>query len=663
MDVVVQDGRAVDLSGNNEHPYTRGALCAKVNRSLDRVYAPDRLLFPVKRVGPKGPGATFERISWDEAIDTIVQKMRAAIAEHGPQSILPYSYSGTLGLYQGWGFDRRFAHLLGASRLDRTICEGAYIAAAHYLPDLYQGFPPEGLVESRLIIFWGNNPLNTGLHIWRWALEARRRGAKIISIDPYRSRTARVCDEHLFIRPGTDAALALAMMKVIVDEELVDHDYVDRYTFGFDQLVDRLHSHSLEDLAAACDVPVAKIRELARAYAQTRPAALRIGLGLQRCRGGAEAVRALACLPALTGAWSDAGGGFCSIGRAIANAHSPAQAARPDLAPPGTRLINMMRLAEHLLDPAFSPPLQVLYFYNTNIANLPDQNTVRRALRRPDLFVALHDLFLTDTADYADIVLPATTPLEHEDLVLSYGADHGSFSRPAIAPLGESKPSAEVFQLLGRALGVTEPALYVSAQEFTQEVLAKGQSAEAFFSQPFVSTIPEPDLRPRAHGGFSSPSGRFEFYSERMARDGLDPLPAFLPPFETLGNGPYPLNFLSRKHKDSLNSSYGHLPVMRDQEDKIRVLEMHPHDADARGLHDRDELRVFNARGEFRIRLQISTNVPPGTVATFWGWWDKLSGGRGVVNNVTSPAISVRGGGGTFYDCRVEAERWTGGAP
>ena len=242
MDVVVQDGRAVDLSGNNEHPYTRGALCAKVNRSLDRVYAPDRLLFPVKRVGPKGPGATFERISWDEAIDTIVQKMRAAIAEHGPQSILPYSYSGTLGLYQGWGFDRRFAHLLGASRLDRTICEGAYIAAAHYLPDLYQGFPPEGLVESRLIIFWGNNPLNTGLHIWRWALEARRRGAKIISIDPYRSRTARVCDEHLFIRPGTDAALALAMMKVIVDEELVDHDYVDRYTFGFDQLVDRLHS-------------------------------------------------------------------------------------------------------------------------------------------------------------------------------------------------------------------------------------------------------------------------------------------------------------------------------------------------------------------------------------------------------------------------------------
>jgi anaerobic selenocysteine-containing dehydrogenase len=337
------------------------------------------------------------------------------------------------------------------------------------------------------------------------------------------------------------------------------------------------------------------------------------------------------------------------------------KAMRFDLSPAGTREVNMVRLAEHLLDPSFDPPIKVIYNYNCNpAASLPDQPALRRALQRPDLFTVVHDLFLTDSADYADVVLPATSPLEHDDAVLAYGGDFGSFSRQAIAPLGEAKSNAEVFQLLGRALGLTEPALYVSAAELMAESLKKNVAIETFTSRPFMVTRAKPDLLPRATGGFHTPSGKFEFYCEKMARDGLDPLPAFVPPHETLGNGPYPLNFLPRKHKDSLNSSYGHLPVMRRQEQEARTLEMHPRDAQARELRDGEAVRVFNARGAFVLPVKISQNVPPGTVATFWGWWDKLADGKGNVNNVTSAALTDLGGGGTFYDCRVEVEQWDG---
>ena len=656
MDVAVEDGRASKITANKEHPFTRGALCAKVNKLLDRVYAPDRLLYPVRRVGPKGLGGAFERISWEKAIEAVAQKMHAAIALHGPQSILPYSYRGNNGVYQSNGIDRRFFHALGASTLARTICAGGLYGALAYA-DVFFGFAPEGLVESRLILFWASNPLNTGLHVWPLVQEAKRRGAKLIAIDPYRSRTARACDEHVCLRPSTDAALALGMMKVIEEEGLVDYEYVQNYTVGYELFAERLRSLSLAGLSQACNVPVAKIQDLARTFAQTRPAAVRMGIGIQRSGGGAAAVRAVACLPALTGAWRAVGGGLCTFGGAMFTAQNMGAAMRPDLSPPGTREVNMVRLAEHLLDPHYDPPIKVLYVYNCNpAASLPDQSTVRRALQRPDLFTVVHDMFLTDSADYADIVLPATSPLEHEDVVLAYGGDFGSFSRQAVEPLGEAKPNAEVFQLLGKALGITEPALYVSAQEFTAEVLKKGVSASEFVSQPFMQTRQKPDLLPRAQGGFHTPSGKFEFYCEKMARDGLDHLPAFVLPHETLGKGCYPLNFLPSKHKDSLNSSYGHLPVMRRQEKEARTLEMHLQDAEARGLRDGEEVRVFNDRGQFIIPLKVSTNVPLGTVATFWGWWDKLSGGKGNVNNVTSPALTDLGGGATFYDCRVEVE-------
>lgn len=660
MDVTVADGRAVKITANKEHPFTRGALCAKVNKFLDRVYAPDRLLYPVKRVGPKGPGARFERISWDEALKTVTTKMQEAVAAHGPQSILPYSYRGNNGVYQSNGIDRRFFHALGASTLARTICAGGLYGALAY-SDVFFGFAPAGLVESKLIIFWASNPLNTGLHVWPLVQEAKRRGAKLIVIDPYRSRTARMCDEHVFVRPGTDAALALGMMKVIEEDGLVDTDYVQQHTVGYELFAERLRSLSLAELSRACDVPTEKIQELARTFACTRPAAIRTGIGIQRCGGGAAAVRAVACLPAQTGAWREVGGGLCTFGGAMFTAQDMGKAMRFDLSPIGTREINMVRLAEHLLDPSFEPPIKVIYNYNCNpAASLPDQPALRRALQRPDLFMVVHDSFLTDSADYADVVLPATSPLEHEDTVLAYGGDFGGFSRQAIDPLGEAKSNAEVFQLLGKALGLTEPAVYVSAKELMAEALKKGLSADEFASRPFMLTRTTPDLVPRANGGFYTPSGKFEFYCEKMARDGLDPLPSFVPPHETLGNGPYPLNFLPRKHKDSLNSSYGHLPVMRRQEKEARALDMHPRDAAARGFTAGEEVRVFNARGAFIVPLKISENVPPGTVATFWGWWDKLSGGKGNVNNVTSAALTDLGGGGTFYDCRVEVERWDG---
>jgi len=657
IDVTVVEGRATRVAANKEHPFTRGALCAKVNKLLERVYAPDRLLHPVKRIGPKGTGARFERISWDEAIDTIAAKMKDAIAAHGPQSILPYSYRGNNGVYQSNGIDRRFFHALGASTLARTICAGGLYGALAY-GDVFFGFASEGLVESKLIIFWASNPLDTGLHLWPLVQEARRRGARLIAIDPYRSRTARACDEHVFLRPGTDAALALGMMKVIEEEGLVDTEYVQQHTVGYDLFAERLRSLSLAELACACDVAESKIQYLARLYAGTKPAAIRTGIGIQRCGGGAAAVRAVASLPAQTGAWREVGGGLCTFGGAMFGAQDMGRAMRVDLSPAGTREINMVRLAEHLLDPSFDPPIKVIYNYNCNpAASLPDQPVLRTALQRSDLFVAVHDTFLTDTADYADIVLPATSPLEHEDAVLAYGGDFGGFSPQAIDPLGEAKSNAEVFQLLGRTLGLTEPAVYVTAAELMTEALTNRVAADQFTNRPYLKTRAAPDLLPRANGGFHTPSRKFEFYCEKMAKDGLDPLPTFVPPHETLSAGPYPLNFLPRKHKDSLNSSYGHLPVMRRQEQEAHTLEIHPSDAAARGLGDGTEVKVFNARGAFILPLKISRNVPPGTVATFWGWWDKLSGGRGTVNNVTSAKLTDLGGGGTFYDCRVEVER------
>lgn len=660
MDVTIEHGRAVKITANKDHPFTRGALCAKVNKLLDRVYAPDRLLTPVKRIGPKGPGAQFAPISWDEAITTISTKMRDAIEAHGPQAILPYSYRGNNGVYQGNGIDRRFFHALGASTLARTICAGGLYGALAY-SDVFQGYAPEGLVESKLIIFWASNPLNTGLHVWPLVQEAKRRGARLITIDPYRSRTARVCDEHIFLRPGTDAALALAMMKIIEEEGLADTAYLQQYAIGYDVFAERLRSLSLTELSQACEVSIGTIQELARAYATTQPATIRMGIGIQRCGGAAAAVRAVACLPTQTGAWRRVGGGMCNFWGAMFTAQDLNKAMRPDLSPSGTREINMVRLAEHLLDPALDPPIKVIYNYNCNpAASLPDQPALRRALQRPDLFTVVHDLFLTDSADYADIVLPATSALEQEDAVLAYGGDFGSFNRAVIEPQGEAKSNAEVFHLLGQALNIQEPAVYAAAAELVAEALRKNIPSRDFIEKPFLKTRSQPDLLPHAEGKFHTPSGKFEFYCEKMARDGLDPLPTFVPPHETLSNGPYPLNFLPRKHKDSLNSSYGHLPVMRRQEHEARTLEIHPQDAAARHLNDGEDVCIFNSRGAFVMPLKISSNVPPGTVATFWGWWDKLSGGKGNVNNVTSAALTDLGGGGTFYDCRVEVERWDG---
>ena len=374
MDVTVEHDRAVRITASKEHPFTRGALCAKVNKFLDRVYAPDRLLYPVKRVGPKGPGAQFVRISWDEAVSTIVEKMQATMATHGPQSILPYSYRGNNGVYQSNGIDRRFFHALGASTLARTICAGGLLGAMDY-SDVFFGFAPEGLVESKLIIFWASNPLNTGFHIWPFVRQAQRRGARLIVIDPYRSRTARACDEHIAVRPGTDAALALAMMKIIEAEGLADLDYVQQHTIGFEPFFSRLHSLSLPDLAQTCDVPVATIQDLARTYATTRPAAIRTGVGIQRNGGGAAAVRAVACLPALTGAWREVGGGLCNFGGAMFTAQNLKGAMRFDLSPEGTREINMMRLAEHLLDPSFDPPINVLHGLQLQSGRLPTRST------------------------------------------------------------------------------------------------------------------------------------------------------------------------------------------------------------------------------------------------------------------------------------------------
>ncbi len=671
MVVTVADGKAVTLKGDREHPFTRGFLCQKVARYLERTYHADRLKWPLRRVGPKSKG-DFVRISWTEAIQTITRRFHEiAASADGPQAILPYSYAGTMGKLQGSSLDRRFFHRLGASLLDRTICATAGAAGCDITLGTRATLDPEAVVHSRYIINWGSNTSVTNLHLWALMHEARKRGAKIVTIDPYRSKTAERSDWWLPIRPGTDAALALGMMHVLFRDGLQDDDYLARYCLGGEQLRERaLSEYAPEKVARITGLPVADIERLARDYATIRPSFIRINYGMQRHYGGGMAVRTITCLPAVTGAWRDAGGG-CLLSTSRLYPFNAARLERPDLIPPGTRTVNMTQLAEALTG-ELAPPVRALYVYNANPAAVcPDQARVLAGLRREDLFTVVHEQFPTDTADYADIVLPATTQLEHFDIHGSYGHLYVQTNEPAIAPLHEAKSNNDVFRLLARGMGF-EPELFaVSDEQLAAECLREGSGGlypprEAFDGidlerlrreGPIRLNLPK-DYAPFARGGFGTPSAKCELYSPALAARGLDPLPTYTPPAEDPQTRPdlaarYPLQMLSPPAPSFLNSTFVNIDTLRRAAGRP-VVEMHPQDATARAIADGQAVRVHNDRGAFRAHAVVGETVKPGVVVTQGIWWNKYTPDGVNCNTTTSSRLTDLGGGATFFDNLVE---------
>ncbi len=666
LEVTVEAGRAIAVRGAADHPPTGGALCTKVARYLERTYSDQRLLHPMRRVGRKGEGR-FARIGWDEALDTIAARFRAiAASPHGPQAILPYSYAGTMGLLQSSSMDRRFFHRLGATLLDRTICSTAGKAGWVATVGAAIGTDVERFAESRLILIWGSNPIVSNLHFWTRAQEAKRRGAMLIAIDPWRSATAEKCHRHVAPLPGTDAALALGMMHVLIRDGLVDRDYVDRYTLGYEALAARAAQYPPARVAAICGLAADTVVELARDYGRIRPAAIRLNYGLQRHAGGGNAVRAIACLPALVGAWRDPAGGALLSSSGTYPVDSAALE-RPDLVVGRPRTLNMSAIGDVLLE-VRDPPVDAIYVYNANpVAVAPDATRVAAGFAREDLFCVVHEIFQTDTADYADILLPATTQLEQLDIHHSYGHLHVQLNQPAIAPLGEAKPNTEVFRLLAARMGFTDACFRDSDEALARQAFRRADPRaanldwEALLARGFARlAVPEP-YAPFAQGGFPTPSGRCEFHSAALAAQGHDPLPDFVPPRESVASNPalarrHPLAFVSPPARNFLNSSFANLPTFLAEEGAPR-LHLHPDDAAARGLADGDDVRVRNDRGSFTARLEVTARARPGVAVAPSIWWKKLSPGGANANAVTSQALTDLGAGATFYDCLVEVER------
>lgn len=661
MLVTVENGVAVKIQGDPSMPFTQGTLCTKVAHYLERTYSPDRLLHPRKRVGPKGSGR-FERISWDAALDEIAARLKALAADD-PQTILPLSYAGTMGMVQYSSMDRRFFHRLGASILDRTLCSSAGKAGIKATLGGSVGMDPERFDEAKLILLWGANPVVSNLHLWSRVQEAKRRGAKVIAIDPYRSLSAEKCTQHVALLPGTDGALALALMHVLIAEGLIDRDYVARHTLGFDALAERVQQYTPQWAARVCGLKVEEIVQLARDYGTTRPAAIRLNYGMQRHAGGGIAARTIACLPALTGAWRDVAGGIV-LTTADFYGFDHAALERPDLlAGRKPRVVNHAAIGEALT--AAAPPVKAVIVYNNNpVAVCPDSEKVLAGFRREDLYCVVMDSFMTDTADYADLVLPATTQLEHFDVHKSYGHLYALANNPAIAPVGESLANSEVFRRLAARMGFDEPCFRDSDEDICRTALAstqprmRGVDWEEMKRSGWQRLAVPERFAPFAEGGFPTPSGKCEFYSAALQAQGLDPLPFYNPPAE--GAAPGELQFLSPPARNFLNSSFAHLPRFRDLEGEPR-LEMHAADAAARGIADGDMVRVFNVRGSLRLRARVNDRPRAGVVVAPSVWWKKYSPDRGNANNLTAQRIADLGGGATFYDCRVQVER-AGGA-
>jgi len=649
--VTVDNGRVVRVQGDPDHPPTHGALCAKVSRYAERTHSPDRVLHPLKRVGPKG-GGQFERITWDEALDTVATRLRT-IAARDPQAVVPYSYAGTMGLVQGESMAARLFNKLGASLLDRTICSsaGGEALAATYGGKI--GMHLEHYAESKLIVIWGSNSITSNLHFWTFAQQAKRAGARLWCIDPRRSETAEKCHRHLALLPGTDGALALAVMHELITHQWLDEDYIARHVEGFDALRERALAWSPDRAAAECGLQADDIRELARDYGTTRPAAIRLNYGMQRVAGGGNAVRLIALLPCLTGAWRHrAGGLLLSASGWFKSVRGDAALQMPQLlAGRRPRTINMSTIGDDLLresSPAFGPKIEALVVYNSNpVAVAPDSSRVVQGFAREDLFTVVLEHFMTDTADHADIVLPATTQLEHLDVHVSYGHTYAMFNEPAIAPLGEAKPNSQIFRELARRMGFDEPCFNDDDETLARTALP-GVDFEALRRDGWVK-LPLPDA-PFADGGFQTRSGKVLVDAPGVG------VPDYVPPYEGARSpqaARYPLAMISPPARNFLNSSFVNVDSLREIE-REPLLEMHPEDAAARGIADGALVEVFNERGRYHCRAHVGERARRGVVNGLGVWWRKF-GVRGTnVNQLTSQRLTDIGRAPTFYDCRVE---------
>jgi anaerobic selenocysteine-containing dehydrogenase len=661
MLITVEDAVAVRVQGAPDHPTTHGTLCTKVARYLERTYSTDRLLYPMKRIARKGEGK-FARISWDEALDAIADRFKE-IARDDPQAIVPYSYCGTMGFVQSSSMDRRFFHRLGASLLDRTICSTAGSAGYEATIGAKIGTDVEQFQNARLILIWGSNPIVSNLHLWTRVQEAKRRGAKLIAIDPWKSQTAEKCHEHLQLMPGTDAALALAMMHVLINEDLLDHDYIEKYTLGFDRLTERVRAYSPAKVARITGLSEEAIVRLAREYGTASPAAIRLNYGVQRHAGGGMAVRSITCLPALTGAWRDPAGGVLLSSSGTYGVDTEALE-RPDLIRNNPRTINMSAIGDALLE-ARDPPVRAILVYNSNpVAVAPESRKVVAGFSREDLFSVVVDHFQTDTADYADILLPATTQLEHYDVHKSYGHLYALANNPAIEPLGEAKSNSEIFRLLAQRMGFMEDCFRDSDEDIARQTWLKddprmrGIEWDALKERGWQRLALPQVYAPFAQGGFPTPSGKCEFYSESLARAGLDPLPTYIPPRESVQSNAelaakYPLAIISPPARNFLNSSFANLPSFL-KEEREPQLDIHPEDAAARGIREGDAVQIGNDRGSFAARARVGDRARPGVVVAPSVWWRKLSPDGRNANEVTAQGVADMGNGALFYDALVE---------
>src|SRR3954468_8278320 len=677
--ITVDDlGRATKLRGDPHHPVTRGFLCAKVAKYLDRVYSPDRVLYPMRRTAPKGRGVRngqdafqiFERISWEQAYDEIARRFEHVSRDFGPEAILPYSYAGTTAVLSYGSMDRRFFYRLGASQLDRTICATAGGEALISVLGRKLGTDTELFARAKYIIAWGANIHGNNVHLWPFIEEARRNGAKLVVIDPYKTRTAQCAGWYLPINPGTDAALALGMMHVIIAERLHDADYISKHVNGFEELVERVREYPPHHVAEWTGIAAEDVVKLAREYATTTPAAIRVNYGVQRSQNGGTNVRTITMLPCITGAWKHAGGGI-QLSCSGAYKLNEDFLERPDLmlssplARPA-RVINMSELGRALTS-VNDPPVKAIFVYNSNPAAVaPNHNDVVRGFMRPDLFTVVHDQFFTDSTDYADIVLPATTFFEQKDIQKAYGHYYLQMSDQAIAPVGESKNNVEMFAALAQRMGFTESCFRESVDEMIDGALysvnpwLQGITRERLENQGHVRlNFGTDDFVPFADGGFPTADGKARIVNADLVKLGLDPVARFIPPVESRHSEQarrYPLELLSRKADNFLNSTFCNLSSHQPLEPKMNKLEMSRVDAELRGIASGDAVRVFNDRGEVRLRAMVDGAVQTGVVATRLNWSKLMPDGIGI-NALTSERLTDLGGGATFYSCLVEVEK------
>jgi anaerobic selenocysteine-containing dehydrogenase len=641
MHVTVEDGRAVKVAGDPEHPITVGFLCGKVSNYLDRVYSDERVLHPLIR-----EGGELRRASWDEALDRVADGLSRARDEHGGESILPYSYMGTQGLIQGDLMSARVMHALGATNLERTICASAGIAGTAMAHGISPEVDPEEWHNARYVIVWGWNPMSTAPHLWRKLLDARAAGARIVVVDPFRSRTARVSDEHLRPLPGTDAALAIGMMRAIVEAGLQDEEWCRAHADGYEELLAELGRGTVEECAAICGVAAEDIARVGREFATTRPALVRLGVGAQRHMGAPPAYSTIASLPALTGAWRDRGGGCAYIPLATAAAVSDWALRREDLRAGPVRTINMSQIGEALTDPSLDPPVKAFVCWNSNPAAIaPDQERVLEGLRRDDLFVVVLEQFMTDTAALADVVLPATTQLEHRDVLFSWGHHYLTFNEPAIEPEGEAKPNTETFRRLAHRLGFDDPCFGEGDDELIDALLADFDEGDLRTRGWHKIDLGQGPV-PHAEGGFGTETGRVALHAD------------YLPPAEVADARlaeRFPLAMITPKTHLFLNSTFANQARQHSAQPSPSVV-LHPADAASRQVNDGDQVRVFNSRGSFVCAAQVSDDARPGVLVAPMGWWNSDYAGGRSGQATTSQALTERGHAPTFNDNRVEVE-------